>query len=273
MNNKNNPTISICNIVKNEEDQIEGFLISLVDFADEIVVVDTGSSDKTLDIIEKFKKKYPSICLHSYSSEGRFHYGMAKNFSIKQATKDYIIILDTDERLSLEFKNNINKFLTKEKPQVSKIKRMDEYVSHLVDFPERIIKNNQNIFYKTGEEGRVHETLNHSYKTTIFEIPVWHCQRWNHYAHRPQRIFFQLELEVERTPKVKSFMGHVIRGVWYFFFRFKKLYFKQGLHKDGSAGFKYSFMRSLDAFLIEFFVGLKPKKDYRYWEDSKYHRN
>jgi len=270
MNKTEKPTISICNITKNEDRHIEKFISSLVDFADEIIIVDTGSSDKTMDIIKDYMQRYNNIKLYKYSFNGVFHYGLAKNFAIKKATQDYIVVLDTDERLSNGFKHNIRAFLEREKPYVSKIKRIDDYVHHLIDYPERIIKNNKNIFYKTNEKGRVHESLEHSYEVKSFKQPVWHCQRWNHYVQRPQRILFQLELQIERVPKTKSFVRHCIRGLWFFQYRFKKLYFKRKLYKDGKRGFKYAFMRAVDAFLIEFFVGLKPKKNFKYWKTQEY---
>jgi len=271
MNIKGKKTISICNIVKNEEKQIKGFISHIIDFADEIIIIDTGSSDGTLDIINKFIKDNPhKIKLYKYFDKEIFHYGKAKNFSMEKATKDFIIILDADERLSNNFKKNVRDFLLKKNPKVVKIKRVDDYVKHLIDYPERIIRNGNNIFYSTDEKGMVHENLNHKYESIEFDATVWHCQRWNHYIHRPQRIFFQLELQVERVPKTKTFFGHFLRGLWYFKYRFKKLYFKRKLYRDGKRGFKYSFMRSLDAFLIEFFVGLKPAEGHKYWNDKKY---
>ncbi len=267
------PTISVCAIVKNEKRRMKEFFASLVGFADEIIIIDTGSSDGILRIIEDFAQQHNNIKLHKYHPEGVFHYGAAKNFAMEKATKDFIIVLDADEKLSNEFKSNIKNFLKKENPDVTKIKRVDDYVNHLIDYPERIIKNNKDIFYKTDERGRVHESLEHSYKVMNFNYPVWHCQRWNHYAYRPQRIFPQLELQVERIPKTKSFMGHCIRGIWFFQYRFRKLYFKRRLYKDGKRGFKYSFMRAIDAFLIQFFVGLKPRKDFKYWESKNYKKS
>lgn len=268
MSNNNLLSISICNIVKNEEKQISGFLSSLVDFADEIIVVDTGSADNTLNIVHDFTTKYKHISLYQYESAGFFHYGKAKNFSIQRATKDFIIILDTDERLSDSFKVKIKDFLADKSSNVFRIKRVDEIIPHLIDYPERIIRNNLGIFYSVDKRNMVHENLNYTKKIETFEEIVWHQQRWNHYIYRPQRILFQLELEIERTPKTKSFLGHIFRGVWYFNYRFKKLYFEKGLYKDGQRGFKYAFTRALDAFLTEFFVGLKSDKDHKYWESK-----
>ncbi|PWB39047.1 MAG: hypothetical protein C3F02_00300 [Parcubacteria group bacterium] len=262
-------TLSVYNIVKNEEKQIAGYLSDLVDFADEIVVVDTGSSDKTLEIVDSFVKKYNNIKLYHYQAPGAFHYGQAWNFAIRNSTRGYLVLLATDERLAEDFKNNVRKFLVEKNPDVVKIKRVDESLPHLIDYPERIIRNNLGIYYRSDEGGRVHEQLVHDRKADVFEGIIWHQQRWNHYIYRPQRILFQLELQIERVPKTKSFLGHFLRGIWYFGYRFRKLYFRGKLYKDGKLGFKYAYMRALDAFLVEFFVGLKPNKYPEFWEQKQ----
>ena len=269
MISESRPSISICNIVKNEEKQVKDFLASLVDFADEIIMVDTGSSDNTFNIINDFASQHSNVKLYEYWSDGVFHYGKAKNFSLKKATKDFIIILDTDERLSPAFKEKVRLFLSENSNKVFRISRIDEVVPHLKDSLERIVKNHHNIFYNEDSHNMVHENLDYDGDVGVFDEVVWHQQRWNHYIYRPQRILFQLELQIERTPKTKSFFGHLMRGFWYFDFRFRKLYFKRSLYKDGKRGFKYAFMRSVDAFLVQFFVGLKADKNDKYWENKK----
>jgi len=262
------PTISVCTIVRNEQKQIESFLESLNKFADEIIIVDTGSTDDTVKLIKSFiaSHKSKNIRLLTHSLGDSFHYGLAKNFSIKKATKDYVIVLDADERLSDEFKRSVRGFLSKERPIVSSVIRKDELLSHLIDYPERIVRRDSGIMYGLGEQSKVHEQLSHNVLAKQFSEIIWHQQRENHYVIRPQRIFQQLELQIDRVPKTKSFFGHFIRGIWYFFYRFRKIYFVRRLYKDGALGFKYAFMRSLDAFLIELFVGLKPSsKSKKYW--------
>lgn len=245
-----NTTISVCTIVKNEQSQIQGFLENTGSFADEVVVVDTGSSDATKEIISNYISGNPNqnIKLLDYRSAEGFHYGQAKNFSIQNATKDYAIVLDADERLSDDFKLEILEFLNKEHPTVSSVVRKDELLPHLIDYPERIIKRDSGILYGLDDESKVHEQLEHNITATQFHGVILHQQRGNHYVIRPQRIFKQLELQIDRVPKTKSLAGHVVRGIWYFFYRFKKIYLTRKLYKDGMLGFKYAFMRSLDAF-------------------------
>ncbi|MGB2580223.1 MAG: glycosyltransferase family 2 protein [Minisyncoccia bacterium] len=263
-------TISVCTIVKNEGKNIRDFITSFLPVADELLIADTGSTDNTVEIIKELMVSHKNIILYNYSSEGTFHFGRARNFLLDKATKDYVLMPDADERPSQDFIENIREFLVKEQPASVTIVRKDELVPHLIDVATiRIVSNDPKIRYGTGPASKVHEQIEYTGKVLHFNSVWWHNQRANHYLVRPQRMFLQMELQVDRLPKTKSFFGHFLRGVWYFFYRFKKIYFTRGLYRDGALGFKFAFMRALDAFLVELFVGLKPSSDVPYWERDK----
>lgn len=265
------PTISVCAIVKNEEANIKDFIDNIKDFADEIVIIDTGSTDQTVEIIQKIKEKAKlNIIFDKYIYSGEFHFGKARNYSLKKANMDYIVLLDADNRVSDKFRKEIKNFLKREKPVVSVVKRIDELLPNLIEYPEMIIKNYQSIFYGENEKARIHEKLIHNYKVKIFDSPVWHCQRETHPLYSPQRILPRTKLEIDRTPKTGGFVRHFLKGIIAFWYKFKKTYFRKKLYKDGWAGFKYAFIRGLYGFLIHLFVGLKPKKGYKYWEDFRF---
>jgi len=86
-------TISACMIVKDEEELLPGCLDSVRDWVDEIVVVDTGSTDRTIEIAES----YGARVFHQ-PWEGNF--SKHRNYSIELATCDWIFIIDADERFS-----------------------------------------------------------------------------------------------------------------------------------------------------------------------------
>ena len=88
---KKKATISACMIVKNEETLLPGCLDSIRDWVDEIVLVDTGSSDTTVAI----GQSYGARVFHQ-TWEGDF--SKHRNYSIEQATGDWIFIIDADER-------------------------------------------------------------------------------------------------------------------------------------------------------------------------------
>lgn len=82
--------ISVCMIVKNEEQWIAGSLISVKNFVDEIIVVDTGSTDQTAQIARELGAQ-----VFEYAWDNDF--SAARNFSIGKAHGDWILFLDADE--------------------------------------------------------------------------------------------------------------------------------------------------------------------------------
>lgn len=94
--------LSACLIVKNEEDQIRRCLNSIKDYCDEIIVVDTGSTDNTIDIVKEYTDK---IYEHPWENDFALH----RNQSIDYATGDWLLIIDADEELSIP--SNKDKFI------------------------------------------------------------------------------------------------------------------------------------------------------------------
>lgn len=84
------PTISQCMIVKNEENFIERALSWAKDIVSEQIVVDTGSSDKTVEIAERMGAKV-------FHFEWIDDFSAAKNYALEQASGDWIAFLDADE--------------------------------------------------------------------------------------------------------------------------------------------------------------------------------
>lgn len=85
--------LSVCMIVKNEERVIARALESVRSVADEIIVADTGSTDATKRICERYTDKI-------YDFEWKDDFSAARNFSFAQATRPYIMWLDADDTLS-----------------------------------------------------------------------------------------------------------------------------------------------------------------------------
>ena len=84
------PTISLCIIVKNEEDVIGRCLDCVQGIVDEIIIVDTGSTDRTKDIVRGYTNKlYDFTWINDFSA--------ARNFAFSLATKNYILWLDADD--------------------------------------------------------------------------------------------------------------------------------------------------------------------------------
>lgn len=246
-------TISVCTTVKNEAVRLPDYFAHL-DEADEIVLVDTGSTDKTLKLIEERQKTNPRIKLFHYSRTP-YHYAAAKNFSMDQANGDYIFVLDADELPEPGFFKGLREILDK-KPNLVRVRRQDEILPHLFDEPIRIIKKGFTK-YTEGPESHLHEQLIDSKNPVNFNGKLIHRQAEKHWLNDTSKMYAQLEHQVTWTPKTKSFLGHFLRGLWMFQYKFRKLYFSQNTKADGWKGFIYALMRAYYDLLLQIRVGLK----------------
>lgn len=89
------PSVSACMIVKNEEELLPDCLESIRDWVDEIIVVDTGSDDKTVEIAKSYGAK-----IYHQKWEGNF--SKHRNYSLSLATSEWVFVIDADERMIAE---------------------------------------------------------------------------------------------------------------------------------------------------------------------------
>ncbi|MGR3311303.1 MAG: glycosyltransferase [Candidatus Brocadiales bacterium] len=147
----NQQTISLCMIVKDEERNLSQCLESVKDVVDEMVILDTGSSDATV----KIANEYRAMVLHR-PWNGNF--GDMRNYALKHTTGDWILQLDADERLvqeDMQFvkeaveDKDVNSIFCK----IVNIKGLP--IGHTQFYSQRLFRNRLGAFY----EGAVHETL------------------------------------------------------------------------------------------------------------------
>ncbi len=93
------PTISLCMIVKNEEMHIARCLDSVAELVEEIVIVDTGSTDRTVEIVSDYTSKV-------YSYPWKDDFSDARNYSFSKASMDYCMWMDADDILEESEKDN-----------------------------------------------------------------------------------------------------------------------------------------------------------------------
>lgn len=197
-------TLSACLIVKNEEKHLDRCLSSLKGLVDEIVVVDTGSTDRTIEIAEKHGAKI-----------GHFKwcddFAAARNESLKLATGHWALWIDADEELDKEGFNAIREGLIR--PQfggyfVKIVNYMDEKgdANQYVHSPVRIFRRIPGIEFT----GRIHEQVLHAFKEMNLVPATLGKARLFHYGYQAstmnekgklQRTISMLEKEVEEFPK------------------------------------------------------------------------
>lgn len=96
--------LSVAMIVKDEEYNIRRALDSIKDVVDEIIVVDTGSKDRTPQIVREYTDK---LYFHPWKND----FSEARNNSLKYPSCEWVFIFDADEEVSEEFRKNIRSFL------------------------------------------------------------------------------------------------------------------------------------------------------------------
>lgn len=147
-----NSTLSLCMIVKNEEKYIKKCIDSVFDIVDEIIIVDTGSTDSTLDIIKNY-----NIKLYKYKWNNNF--SEARNYAIDQSSCDWILFLDADEVLDNSSKSKVIDFIKNTNLDGCHFlvhnyisENMKDYTLH---YALRLFKNNKGYYYK----GKIHEQI------------------------------------------------------------------------------------------------------------------
>jgi len=145
-------SVSACMIVKNEEEMLEDCLKSIRDWVDEIIIVDTGSTDRTVEIAQAYGAR-----LFHQPWEGNF--SKHRNYSIEQATGDWVFIIDADERIFPDDVPAIRRLLNQNEFPLLSINVLNYYgdnEDHQTFLPsDRFFKRELNLRYK----GIVHNQL------------------------------------------------------------------------------------------------------------------
>lgn len=142
--------ISVCIIAKNEQQNIARCLTSVIPFSNEIIVVDTGSTDDTVAIAESFGAK---IFHYPWTND----FAAARNFSLAQASEEWILVIDCDEEVDADSQPlfpNLSHEPYGEGFGVSILNIIDNIPSYENVSP-RFFKNLPHIRYK----GTIHENL------------------------------------------------------------------------------------------------------------------
>jgi glycosyltransferase involved in cell wall biosynthesis len=162
-------TISLCMIVRNEENTIARCLDSVKGIPDEIIIVDTGSTDNTKEIVRLYTDRI-------YDYEWIDDFAAARNFAFDQATMDYILWLDADDILTdadgrkfLDLKNNLAQFF--DAVSMPYLLSFDEFGAVTHSFRRnRLVKQSKNFRWI----GAVHEYIDASGQIFKSDICVIH---------------------------------------------------------------------------------------------------
>ncbi|MCD6376533.1 MAG: glycosyltransferase family 2 protein [Caldisericaceae bacterium] len=231
--------VSAVIITLNEEQNIERCLRSL-DWVDEIVVVDSGSQDKTIKICQRFGARV-------IETEW-LGFGRTKYFAVEQASHDWIFSIDADEEVSSALKARLQKILQNPDPQMAyRIKRQAYYLEHAVrysgwqkDYPLRLFNRRFGNFNLRS----VHESVDFKGKVQRIEEPIHHYTYPTISSHI-QKMDRYTNLSAAEADKSVTIAGSLLRAI----FRFFKMYFLKGGILDGKIGFVLCFNSAFGIYL------------------------
>jgi len=154
--------VSLIMMVKDEEKNIKDCLEGIEPLIDEAVIVDTGSSDRTIEIIEEYAAHSPvQVKLLHYPWEG--NYSTPRNFGKLHATKSWILMLDADERLEY---SDINKLW-----EITEMDKTDAVIFHCLNYLERRVPGREPRYAST-ETMRLYRNIPEFYYSGIIHETV-----------------------------------------------------------------------------------------------------
>ncbi|MFX3634758.1 MAG: glycosyltransferase [Candidatus Pristimantibacillus sp.] len=161
--------ISLCMIVKNEELVLERCLNSVKGIVDEIIIVDTGSTDRTQEIAANYTN-------HIFQYDWIDDFSAARNYSFSQASQDYILWLDADDVLQ---EHDLHKFLALKQQLDDSVDSvcMDYYVAFdPLGQPTTVIKRNRLVKRSRQFQWHdpVHEHLEVEGKVIFADVAISH---------------------------------------------------------------------------------------------------
>lgn len=178
-------SVSLCMIVRNEEQVLGRCLSCVKDFADEIIIVDTGSNDKTKEIASLFTDQI-------YDFPWIDDFAAARNFAFQKGTGDYLFWLDADDVITEEEQKKLMKLkmrLDQEKPDVVMMKYAVGYDGSgspsFFFYRERLLRRCERAVWK----GRIHEVIEPFGKTVREDILIEHRKIGTGDPDRNLRIF------------------------------------------------------------------------------------
>lgn len=199
-------SISLCMIVKNEEEVLARCLDTVHDLVDEINIVDTGSEDKTVEIAKQYTDR-----VFFFEWTGKFK--DARNESFRHATKDYIFYMDADDVLLEEDREKFKKLKESLDPSVDSVSMYynagtDEFGNVTLQYRRnRIVKRKRNFKWK----GDVHNYLEVFGHIINSDVAITH-KKTQHAVGRNLSIYqTKIDNGDEFTPRDYFYYGNELR--------------------------------------------------------------
>lgn len=193
--------ISLCMIVKNEEKILARCLDSVADLVEEIIIVDTGSADRTKEIAAKYTDKiYDFVWIDDFSA--------ARNFAFSKATKEYIYSADADEVVNEENRKRFRELKEVLLPEIDIVQM--KYGNQLAngtaynfdeEYRPKLFKRLREFVWTEP----IHETVRLDPVVYDSDIVITHCPESNH----SKRDFMTFQKHIKNELRLSKRLHHM----------------------------------------------------------------
>ncbi len=236
-----NQKISISIITFNEE-KIIAKCLEKISWANEIVVVDSGSTDETVRICEKFGA---NVIYNKFEN-----FGIQKQFALNQTSNDWVLSLDADEVLSEELISEIKNIVFTDEFDGYLIPRTHVFLNKIFKYGSENKKPILRLFNKKKgkfQENKVHETIEVKGKLSTLKNEMLHYTVSDIATAVRKNINYALlsgEFKKENNKKTSKF-----EVVFKLLYEFIRVYFLQKNFLNGYQGFVWSIFSSFGSFI------------------------
>jgi glycosyltransferase involved in cell wall biosynthesis len=234
--------LSVIVITRDEEDNLRDCLES-VSWADEIIVVDSGSTDATVGIARAFT---PHVYMHA-DWPG---FGPQKNRALDYATGDWVFSLDADERVTSELREELQQAMRESRAHGFFVPRLSQFcgtfVHHCGWYPDYVLR-----LFRRGKgrfsDSLVHESVVLQGATAKLKHPLLHYSYRDEadVARKIEQYSTAAARQMQERGKRAMLLDAPVRGAWAFF----RTYCLRLGFLDGSSGWRISMMNAATTYL------------------------
>jgi glycosyltransferase involved in cell wall biosynthesis len=224
--------ISAAIITFNEEKNIEKCLQSIVGIADEIIVVDSYSTDSTEIICNRYNVRFEK---HRFSG-----FRDQKNHAVSLATHKYILSVDADEALSEDLRTSLLKLKENIEADGYMFNRLNnfcgQWIRHAGWYPDRQLRffnKEKGLWGKFNVHERVEMVPGSKIGTIKGDLLHWTCTAKKDYTIKTEKYSDIAAFELHKAGKKAGFLSAVLHGAW----RFISTYVIRRGFLDGRNGF------------------------------------
>ncbi|MGV8994290.1 MAG: glycosyltransferase family 2 protein [Flavobacterium sp.] len=240
MNYNDNTLLSVLIITLNEAKQMKPLLADL-QFADEVVIVDSYSTDETEEVV----KEFPNVRFIQNKFENYTH---QRNFAIGQAKNNWILFLDADERLTPSLKEEIIETIQTNNTYVAFLFfRTFMFKNEKLKFSgwqtDKIFRLFHKEFAKYTTERLVHEKLDVQGKIGVFKNPLIHYSYADYQSYKAKMLSYgKLKAQEKFAKKMKP---SVVKRIFHPVYSFLYSYTIRLGFLDGKKGITICYLNAL----------------------------